>query len=309
MLAARMQSLPRTLGGMVVVGAVAFGWAHFGLKKAPAPPPPLDRQATVADLKVNYPSDWRVESDAPDARLALTDALTLAAPSVKNGQLVIGTAHPASPRGLPAGVQSTLSSRPTPQVVTLGNADFYRYLDLAPAGGAAAETIYTLPTTVGTVTAVCSAQSPTTAFTATCERVLATVQLTGGDVLSLGVDPSYAFALNRILDQLNVVRRSAGAGLRARDLRTRASAAAALATAHARAASAAGRISVTGMSVANPALVSALNLNAAAYRALARAAAAQNVAGYARAETAIAIANRALDAAFAQLRGLGYQIR
>ncbi|HEX4008807.1 MAG TPA: hypothetical protein VHX62_02295 [Solirubrobacteraceae bacterium] len=303
-----MRSLTRTLAGLVVVAAVAFGWAHYGLKKTPAPPPPLDRQASVADLKVDYPSDWRLESASPDARLALTDALTLASPQVKDGQLVIGTAHPASPGALAAGLAATLSGRPTPQVVALGDADFYRYLDVIPTGGSDRESIYALPTTIGTVTAVCSAQSPTTAFTASCERVLATVRLTTGNVLSLGVDPSYAFALNRILDQLNAVRRSAGPGLRNADPKARAAAATTLAAAHAHAAAATGHISGIGVSVANQALVSALDADAAAYRSLAQAAGAQDVAGYARAQSAIAAANRALDGAFAHLRQFGYEV-
>jgi hypothetical protein len=305
---AGMRSLTRTLAGLVVVAAVAFGWAHYGLKKTPAPPPPLDRQASVADLKVDYPSDWRLESATPDSQLALTDPLTLASPQVKDGRLVIGTTHPASPGDLPASLAAGLSRRPTRQVVSLGDADFYRYLDVTPVGSSDRESIYVLPTTIGTVTAVCSAQSPTTAFTASCERVLATVRLSSGNVLSLGVDPGYAFALNRILNQLNTARRSAGPGLRNADPRARAAAATTLATAHAHAAAAAGHISGIGVNVANQALVSALDANAAAYRSLAQAAGAQDVAGYARAQTAIAAAGRALDAALAQLRQSGYQV-
>jgi len=305
---AGMRTFTRTLASLVVVAAVAFGWAHYGLKKTPTPPPALDHQASAADLHVDYPSGWRVESTTPDPHLALSDVVSLAAAQVKNGQLVIGTAHPASPGALPATLAASLSAKTTPQVVTLGGRDFYRYLDVTPTGAAAPESIYALPTTVGTVTAVCSAQSPTTTFTAGCERVLATVRLTTGAVLSLGVDPSYAFALNRIVDQLNAVRRSAGPGLRSADPRVRAAAATTLASAHARAAASAGRISGPGVSVANPALVSALTANEAAYRSLAQAAGAQDTSGYARAQAAIVAANRALSGAFAQLRQLGYQV-
>ncbi|MGZ4299202.1 MAG: hypothetical protein ACXVVK_19365, partial [Solirubrobacteraceae bacterium] len=160
-----------------------------------------------------------------------------------------------------------------------------------------------------TITAVCSAPTYTTRFTSNCERVLSTLKLTTGDVLSVSVDPGYALELNRILDPLNGVRRSAGPRLRAGKVHTRMLAASALATAHARAATAAGDIPGGRVSSANRALVSALAQNAAAYKALARAAGKQNVPAYGRAEAAIASAGSGLTAAYAQLRALGYTIR
>jgi signal transduction histidine kinase len=62
------------------------------------------------------------------------------------------------------------------------------------------------------------------------------------------------------------------------------------------------------MSAANQALVTALNQNAVAYRALALAAAKQNTPAYGHAETALAGAGSGLEAAYDQLRRLGYQI-
>jgi hypothetical protein len=88
----------------------------------------------------------------------------------------------------------------------------------------------------------------------------------------------------------------------------RARAASALAKAHAEAAGAAGHISAGNVSAANQALVTALSQNAAAYKALAVAAAKQDVPAYGRAETAVEGAGSGLDAAYEQLRRLGYQI-
>ena len=150
--------------------------------------------------------------------------------------------------------------------------------------------------------------SATTRFTSGCERILSTVKVTAGDVLSIGVDPGYALELNRILGQLNGVRRSAGAGLRSSRVGTRVRAASALATAHAQAATAASHL--TGqVSSANQALVTALQRNATAYRALAQAAAKDDVPAYGRAETALSSAAAGLSAAFTQLRQLGYTVR
>ncbi len=303
-----MRTLLRTLAGVVVVAAVGFLWADYGLKKTAASRPALDRQASVADFKLDFPSEWRLEPARPDPRLSLTDQLALASTEVKDAQLVIGTAHPTYPGSLPPRLQATIVKSARPQIVKLGGSDFYRWLAITPPGDATSESIYLLPTTTGTLTAICSAQTRSAAFTSNCERVLATVRLTSGRALSLGVDAGYAFALNQILNQLNAVRRNAGSGLRAASVKARAQAASTLAVAHARAASSARHLSVAGMSVANPALVAALEMNAAAYRALARAADQQGAAGYARAETAITRAGRALGAVFARLRQLGYQI-
>jgi hypothetical protein len=244
-----------------------------------------------------------------DARVPLNDELTLASGDTTHAQLVIGTAHPADPGGLPQSLQATLGASPQPEVVSLGGASFYRYLNITPAGGTVSESIYSLPTTIGTVTAICSADTQSESFTANCERVLGTLRLTTGSVLSVGVDPGYALTLNRIIDRLNAVRRSAGSGLRAASVATRVRAAAALATAHAAAASSARRISGAGVSVANQAVVAALDKSAAAYRALAKAAGTVNVPAYGRAEAQIVTATHALNAAFAQLRSLGYRVR
>jgi hypothetical protein len=306
---ATMRTILRGLAGVAVVAAVGFLWAHFGLKKTVASLPALNRQASVADFKLDFPSSWRVEPARADPRVPLGDELALASTEAEHAQLVVGTSHPAQAGGLPQGLQATLGASPAPQVVSLGGANFYRYLNLTPTGQDVSESIYSLPTTIGTITAICSADGQSVPFTSSCERVLGTLQLTSGSVLSLVVDPGYALALNRILAQLNSVRRSEGSGLRAASVQTRIRAASALAKAHAAAASSARHISAVDLSVANQSLVAALDMSAAAYRALATAATKLDVAGYGRAEAEIAAATRALDAAFARLRQLGYHVR
>lgn len=303
-----MRTLPRTLAGALVVAVVGFVLARYGASKTTASPPPLDRQASVANFKVNYPSTWHVVSAVTVPLVPLGDVVTLAADASKRSLLVIGTQQTTTPAALPARLAAAVSPTTKAQVVALGNASFYRYLNLTPQGSTGAESIYALPTSVGTITAVCSAPQFTTRFTSSCERVLSTIKLTTGDVLSISVDPGYALELNRILSQLNAVRRSAGAALRSSKVGTRARAASALATAHAQAATATSHINVGHVSSANQALVTALNQNATAYKALARAAATQNVSAYGRAEAAVASAGSGLAGAYTQLRQLGYTI-
>ena len=303
-----MRTVLRTLAGAVAVAVVGFALARYGAGKSAAAPPPLDRQASVANFRVNYPSTWHVVPAATVPLVPLGDVLTLAATGSSNSRLVIGTQQATGPAALPPRLAAAVPPSTKPQIVTLGTTRFYRYLNLTPQGQDVAESLYVLPTSAGTITAVCSAPKFTTRFTSSCERTLSTIKLTAGDVLAIGVDPGYALELNRILGQLNDVRRSAGAGLRSSRVGTRARAASALATAHARAAAAAGHLSGQ-VSSANPTLVSALQHNATAYQALARAASKDDVPAYGRAEAAVASAGSGLNAAFTELRQLGYTIR
>jgi hypothetical protein len=303
-----MRTLLRTLAGAVAVAVVGFALARYGAGKSTAAPPPLDRQASVANFRVNYPSTWHVASAATVPLVPLGDVLTLAANGSPTSRLAIGTQQTATSAALPSRLAAALPPTTRPQVVTLGTTRFYRYLNLTPQGQNVPESLYLLPTSAGTITAVCSAPTFTARFTSSCERILATLKVTTGDVLSIGVDPGYALELNRILGRLNTVRRSDGPGLRSSRVGTRARAASALATAHAQAATAAGHLSGQ-VSSANGALVTALGRNAAAYRALAQAATKDDVAAYGRAEGAVASAGSGLNAAFTELRQLGYTIR
>ncbi len=303
-----MRTLSRTLAGAVAVAVVGFALARYGAGKTTAAPPPLSRQASVADITIDYPPTWHAVAAQTVPLVPMGDVLTLAADAAKRSLLIIGTQQSATPSGLPAQLAATVPATTKPQLVTLGKARFYRFLNLTPKGQNVAESVYTLPTSVGTVTAVCSAPSFTTSFTSSCERALATLKLTTGNIRSIGVDPGYALELNRILGPLNDVRRSAGPGLRSSKVAARARAASALAAAHARAASAAGHITVGEVSSANQALVTALNRNAAAYKALSQAAAKQDVSAYGRAEASLVSAGSGLDAAYTQLRLLGYTV-
>jgi hypothetical protein len=305
-----MRTLPRTLAGALAVAVLGFVLARYGASKTTASPPPLDRQASVADFKINYPSTWRVVPAATVPLVPLGDVLTLAAggDGAQSPMLVIGTQQTTTPAALPTRLAAALPPSTKPQVVTLGKASFYRYLNLTPQGQHVAESIYALPTSAGTLTAVCSAPKFSTGFTSSCERALSTIKLTTGDVESISADPGYALQLNRILGQLNDVRRSAGPALRSSKIGTRARAASALATAHEQAATASGHITVGQVSSANQALVTALSQNATAYKALAQAAAKHSVSAYGRAEAAVASAGSGLNAAYTQLRQLGYTI-
>jgi hypothetical protein len=304
-----MRTLLRTVTYTVVIAAAGFALARYGGSTKNAPVPSLTRQASTSGFRVSFPSDWRLASAPTIPALALSGMLALVPTQANTSeQLVIGTTRSSDPSVLPTGFRATFASPSKPQVVTLGSSDFYRYLNVSTRNSAHSESIYALPTTAGTITAVCSASSPSVRFTSSCERVLATVRVTSGTALSLTANAGYALELNRILDRLNSVRASAGSGLASGDVKTRGRAASRLATAHAQAAASVHRITAGGVSAASRPLVGALSMSADAYRALARAAARPDASGYRRAQASVARATLALDDAYAQLRGLGYRI-
>jgi hypothetical protein len=303
-----MRTVMRALTSTVFIAAAAgFVFAHYGSTGSKASPSPLTGHAAAGNFSLSYPSDWQRTAMPGVSRVSLQGTLALGPRQSSGEELVVGTAHPAAPGALPADLRSALATPPRPQIVTLGGSVFYRYLNLVPSGQNASESIYALPTTDGTITAVCSASTPSESFTSSCERVLGTMKVTAGRVMSLVPAAGYAFELNRILGPLNAARVSAGKGLQSSDVKVRAAAAHQLAAADDRAAGAAHHITSVAVSLANQPLEAALRMNAAAYRALASAALDQDPGAYQRAERQIADSLHALDAVYAQLRGYGYR--
>ncbi|HEX3834200.1 MAG TPA: hypothetical protein VHW04_19630 [Solirubrobacteraceae bacterium] len=310
-----MRTLVRAVVAIVIVAVVGFVLARSSRGTdggSGGSTPALSGKASTTSFHVSYPANWhRLSAPATGLLPSLRDPLALA-PTGTGEELVIGIASAGgSPAGeLPGALRAALSTDPPPQIVSLGGRRFYRYLNLNPKSQGVTESVYLLGTTAGTIGAVCAAQKPSEAFTATCERVLGTLQLTRGNVLAPEVDPGYAFQLNTSLAKLNAARRALGPKLSAGSLPARARAAQQLAAAHAQAAASATRLSphASGLAAANRALVSALEQTGSGYRALGGAITGRRQTAYNSAEGQIAAGTRALGAAFARLRGLGYRI-
>jgi hypothetical protein len=312
---ARMRTLVGVVAAVVIVAVIGFAVARSsrgGGDGSGGTPPALSNHAATTSFRVSYPADWHRLSTPPTGLLPpLGDALALA-PKASGRELVIGTTSVGGSASgqLPAALSSALSETPQGAIVNLGGHQLNRYLDLSIPGQGLTESVYLLPTTAGTIGAVCAIQKPSAAFTATCERVLATLQLTSGTALSLGIDTGYALHLNAIVAQLNRARGAVGPGLQTGSLHARALAAQRLAAAHAQAAAAAGRLtpSGAGLEEANRTLVSALDQTADDYRTLGRAIADRRQAAYESAQAKLDADARTLGAAFTSLRELGYRI-
>jgi hypothetical protein len=223
--------------------------------------------------------------------------------------LVVGRTVALDPELLPPGLLASLPSPPQGPVVTLGGNQYYRYLNLSPRGGQGSETVYAMSTTKGAVLGVCLTQGAPPGLLGSCEHSLATLRLTSGSVLPLGPIPAYASALNLAMSRLNAVRVRVGSQLlNAQAASTQASAAYALAAAHTAAASALQPLDAGPANAANSAVVAALKLNAAAYRALGRAASLQDQAAYSQARALVERATNAWKAAYSQLGPFGYSV-
>ncbi len=293
--------------GVVVAVAVIAG--IVALVTAGSARPGAVRTAYVDAVRVSLPPTWRQSTPTARPSLGLTGELAAVSPAPARGELVIGRMAPGETAPLPQALLATLPSTVTPQIVKVGRLVFYRYPGAAPAGGSGGQSIYSMPTTSGTVVGVCRSQARFASFTSSCERVLGTVQLASGSALPLTLSTGYARQLNAVMGRLNTVRSSAGPQLAA-GIGNRAQAAAAtkLALAHGQAASALVHLTAGVAAAANAALAHALQLTANAYSALAHAAAHSDAPAYRRARADLASSAQALSLAFAQLRRLGYQV-
>ncbi len=292
-----------------IVAAGALGFIVAKLNGGGPGPLPLSEHAANGVVQVSLPTGWRQQAVHSPSPLGLTNQIALTPTKPPGAELVIGRSETADPSLLPAALIASLPSVPSPQTVTLGSLKFYRYLNLLPRGQAIPESVYALPTTVGTIIARCVTPPGSLAFTGSCERVLATTRLISGKPVPLGPSAVYAQALNEAIAKLNVVRRLAGSRLRQATTATaQAAAATALALAHTRAASSLGRLDAGPVKAANLRLIGALRETGAAYTALAAAASRNDSAAYKSAQASLARANAALDSAFAQLNQLGYRV-
>jgi hypothetical protein len=269
----------------------------------------LDKHASAGLLRVSFPSGWRRETPPATLQPGLTDELALAPASSTGGSLVIGRAQTADPSLLPQSLLVRLPRTPSGQLVTLGGASFYRYLNLTPLGRHSSESVYALPTTVGTILGVCMSNTPSASFIVSCERVLGTLRLASGSVVPAGPNSTYATGLNQVITTLNAARTAASSQLRAaRGATALASAANQLAAADTKAGSALLRLNPGPAATANASLATALRTTGDEYRALARAAENNDVSGYQSADASLKRSTEAVNSAFAELGKYGYRV-
>ena len=298
---------------LVVVAAVAgYVLARAGgSKPKPAAAAPLTRTLSTHAFTVHYPSDWHTtqSTSIPGVLGSVAAAVGPTAGTGIGERLELGTSAASTVSALPSAFLHSLGADPRPGAVILGRLRFDRYLDLRPQGSAGVTSLYLLATDHSTIAAACVAPRASTAFTAQCEQILATLRLPAGVSALSGVDAAYALSLNQALARLDSVRTGAGPGLRSPSTATRARAAAALATAESTAAAAIAKLPAGSATAVNRRIASALRDAARAYRALASAARSGDTNVYDAAAKRLTTDQRALTTAFRRLAALGYRLR
>ena len=285
--------------------AAGLGLALAGSADQGSAFPTLDLRATAGAALVSYPRSWQKRNAPASLGPGIGNAIAVSPPGAPQRLLVIGTSATRPSPVLPPQFLTTSPGTAVGQVVRLGSLWFYRFPNVA-VGSDPPAAVYALPTTAGTVISVCRPASA--GFTSACERILSALALRRG-VQIVASNINYARELSAAIAKLNTVRRAGAAQLAAARTATAESIAESrLADAHAQAASTIAKLNASSAQAANAALVSALEMTAHAYAAMAQAAVQQDPGGYRAATASLGAAVAATTSAFADLRQLGYYV-
>jgi serine/threonine protein kinase len=305
----RRRSLPIVLPASVL----AVGGAVSGFLLAPASGVrPRSQTATAGHVAISYAAPWRRATAIPAAAapLELSDPLALVERSLRRRTaLVLGTSQAVRPTLLPSALPSDYRF-PAATVVRLGGRDFGRFVGVRYTGAASPETIYALPTSRGTVLAVClTVPADAPGVLGECEHVLASLR-PPGTPLALTPDASFASALTAITSRLTRAQTAGAAKLAHAETPARqGTAARELAQALGEAARAVADLSPGPIaSEATMAIAASMGRLATAYGRLAQSYAHDDVPRYRAASAAVRQALAALRGGFAQLAQVGYAI-
>ena len=278
---------------------------------APSPSAPsLSSSAANDAVGMSFPATWSRADRGP-----AIDGLDLARPvalsaGARDAGVVAGRTAATGPTLLPAAFVKQLPDRPAAERVRLGELQALRYANLRPGGSATALTVFAVPTTRGVATVACHAPvAAAAAFRADCERVAASLKLSGAKPYGLGPQAPYARGVDRALTALAASRgRDRRALANARTQGGQSRLAGALARDHDRAATALGGLAVSPADArAHAALVAAVRRSRDGYARMARAARRHDARGFAAGESAVRDGDAGLRKALAALKDLGYR--
>jgi hypothetical protein len=302
----------------VAVVAIAAGLL-IGNRKAASPATAPTAPALVSSagndvLDLSFPDTWRRASHPPAIEgLDLARPVALSA-GTGGGGAVAGRSAATGPTLLPAAFVKRLAGRPAADRVRLGGLQALRYRGLRPGGAGPALTVFAVPTSSGVATVACHAppaSAAAAAFQADCQRVAASLKLSGPRAFGLGPQAGYARGADRALTALAAARlrdRRALAGARTQGGQGRL--AAVLATAHGRALRALSGLAISPADAdAHASLVAAIRRARDGYARMSRAARHHDAKGFAAGERAVRDGDAGLRTALASLEDLGYDIR
>ncbi len=180
----RTREETRTIAILAVMTIAILGYI-VGHNRAIAVPVESTRETSNAVTIVHYSSTpgWRPASTAPTVPgLSIAQPLVLA----PNGDatragLIVGLLPGSESSPLPPQLLAQLTELPDTQVVNLANTQAYRYSALTVTGSGEKLTLYTIPGSSTSTTAIaCYASAGFSTYIRGCERLAATLTIAGG---------------------------------------------------------------------------------------------------------------------------------
>jgi hypothetical protein len=194
---------------LVLALAALIGYLA-GHRPARAAPQAQALTASVGGVLLNAPPQWHVTSSAQEIPgLAVSHPVVLApGGDASQAGLLAGTLPAGQGSPLPSQLLARLSQRPTTSVVSLQEAQAYRYTGLSIPGFGRSVTVYVVPNPGGDSTALaCYAAPVQSSEMQACERSVATLTLTGhSQTYDLSPQPEYAQRLSAPISSLNAQR-------------------------------------------------------------------------------------------------------
>jgi hypothetical protein len=269
--------------------------------------------ASVGGVLLALPPHWRAAATAQEIPgLVVRHAIALApAGDPSQAGLVAGVLPSRQASPLPGQLLARLHRRPTTAVVSLQEAQAYRYTGLGITGFDKDVAVYVVPNPGGDSTALaCYAAPAQSAEMQACQRSVATLTVAGpARTYDLTPQPEYAQRLSAAISSLNArraaLRGQMGSGARPQGLQH---VAGRLARAFAEAAASLSGLEPTlATGQAQSALSGAILRARAAYASLAAAAGARSEAGFATARRQVERDETGVDRALEGFALLGYQ--
>ena len=298
---------------LVLALAALLGYLAGHRHASPAPKEqPLT--ASAGGVLLNVPAQWRpasVSQVIPGFAVRRAIALGPGGSTAEAG-LLAGVLPPGQSTPLPTQLLARSRQRPTTAVVSLEEAQAYRYTGFSIAGFDKDLTVFVIPSPGGnSTTLACFATPALSADLRACQRSVLTLTLAGrSQTYDLTPQPEYAQRLSASISALDaertVLRAHMGTGATPRGQERLAGR---LAHAFARAAAAlSGLESTLATGQAQSALSGAIGQARAAYAALAAAAGQRNEAAFAAARAQVDRAEAGVDAALEGFALLGYKL-
>jgi hypothetical protein len=315
----RTREEKKIIAVVLVVLAVILGYT-LGHAHSTAAPVENTREVSNAVTSLHYPSasGWQPVSVAPRVPgLSIAQPLVLAPNGDgTHGGLVVGRLLGSESSPLPAALLAQLRQPPNTEVVDLLNTQAYRYSPLSVTGSPQKLTLYTIPNSATSTTAiVCYASAGFSSYMRACE------QLAGTLTIATGKPEGEVRAPNPLTPEAGYGRRIAAAAARADGLlltlrpeiregasrATVATLAKRLADGLASVAESLAVVPPPAAGRVHAALSESLGQARAAYTALGAAVSAGNASGYATARTQIYAAEAGLSSALKSFALLGYK--